>query len=450
MAVCNEIAWGSTVGLRLDAEYYQPEYLRLVAQLVRAGAVRLGTIADITDGIHGSPEWVDDRGVTYLSAKCVKDNCIALGDAGQISAAQDSANPRTRARIDDVLITTVGTIGNSAVVCPAVLPANMDRHLGIVRLHPGIDPYYLSTFLNSRYGRFQTLREATGNVQLNLFIDKMKTLLIPVGSEYDETAHTTRLAYAHRDRSEALYEEAEALLTVELGLDAVDLSHQLTYERSFDEVQGAGRFDADYFHPEKQHILKQLGAVPGKAVSRYFDEVMEIVNPSAENAGEQVYCYDLSDALGYFLTEDAETMNVADLGSTKKRFRAGDVVVSRLRSYLGEIALVEVKPESKCVGSTEFIVLRPKSEAVTSEFLITYLRSAPVQKVLKWCQDGSNHPRFKQKEILDLPLPDHILRVADKVTELVRSGIKAHRESIGLLDEAKHRVEDLIEAAAGV
>lgn len=96
-----------------------------------------------------------------------------------------------------MLITTVGTIGSAAVVQRDILPANADRHLGIVRINPGsgIDPYYLATVLNCEYGRFQTLREATGNVQLNLFIEKIKELRIPILTCANDVAKQTRAAY---------------------------------------------------------------------------------------------------------------------------------------------------------------------------------------------------------------------------------------------------------------
>jgi len=165
-------------GFRLDAEYYQPRYLKDSARIDGVPCKTIGSMAFVTDGIHGSPEEVEEGGVRYLSAKCVKDNGFALGAALQISDAQHAANPRTSLSIGDVLITTVGTIGNAAVVQPEILPANSDRHLGIIRLEKdaGVDPYFLATFLNCEYGRFQSLREATGNVQLNLFIEKIKRL----------------------------------------------------------------------------------------------------------------------------------------------------------------------------------------------------------------------------------------------------------------------------------
>src|SRR5437868_2893187 len=95
---------------RWDAEFFRPENLRRAAILAKHKPQPVATFADVTDGIHASPEWVQS-GVRYLSAKCIRDHSVALDAAGQISRAQDAANPRTRARAGDVVVTSVGTIG---------------------------------------------------------------------------------------------------------------------------------------------------------------------------------------------------------------------------------------------------------------------------------------------------------------------------------------------------
>ncbi len=183
MAVWSALAISALApGMRIDPEYYQPHYLKLLERLRTVACRPLGQIAYVTDGIHSSPDEVESGGVRYLSAKCVKDNDFSIGDTLSISEAQHLGNPRTSLRVDDVLITTVGTIGNAAVVQPDLLPANADRHLGIIRIREGgpVDPYFLAGFLNSEFGRFQSFREATGSVQLNLFIEKINTLLTPI------------------------------------------------------------------------------------------------------------------------------------------------------------------------------------------------------------------------------------------------------------------------------
>ena len=81
MAVWSEINLsGLAAGLRLDAEYYQPRYLEDTQKLLDAEASSIGSFAFVTDGIHASPDEVEDGGVSYLSAKSVKDNRFALGD----------------------------------------------------------------------------------------------------------------------------------------------------------------------------------------------------------------------------------------------------------------------------------------------------------------------------------------------------------------------------------
>ncbi len=449
MAVWSEIGITKLVDIRFDSEYYQPSNIEMANRLEKVQPSLIEDFAEVLDGIHGSPEWVEEDGVTYLSAKCVKNNYFVLTAAGQISPEQDMANKRTRAQVGDVLITTVGTIGNAAVVEYDILPANMDRHLGIIRIHDSsVNPYYVATFLNSSFGRFQSVRESTGNVQLNLYIAKLNKMKVPLGTAFNTIGELSKRAYDIRRNSELFYAEAEALLLSALHLDKLDFSRQLTYERSFNDVKVSGRFDAQYFHPEKAHAQAQLETMPGNPIGSYFESVFDLVDPLKQSDEEAVYNYDLTDALRYFLTDDVEAVGFDQLGSAKKQFQRGDIVVSRLRSYLKEIALVETPPGLRCVGSSEFYVLRRREREVTAELLLVYLRSEPVQRILKWCQDGSQHPRFKEGEILTLNLPNRLLSVQAEITQLVRQGIEAYQNANRLLDEAKQQVEHLIMSSA--
>lgn len=448
MATWSEIEFRKLPNVRLDAEYYRPQFVEAVAKLEANNAVWVYTFADVTDGIHASPEWVEEGGVRYLSAKCVKDNYFVLDAAGQISAAQDAANPRTRARLNDVLLTTVGTIGNAAVVEDEVLPANMDRHLGIIRIRPertDVDPYYLSLFFNTSFGRAQTLREATGNVQLNLFVDSIKRLLVPIGKEFNVCGELVRQAYSKRAESKTIYAEAETLLLDALGLNNLNDKHDIAYERDFQEVALAGRFDAQYYHPEKYEVLEALKPMGGQNIGDLFDSINQLVDADDDFAPE-VQNYDLTDALQFFLADIPPTP-ISELGSSKKRFRRGDVVVSRLRSYLKEVAVVTADSPA-CVGSTEFFVLRPRSNQVSSELLLTYVRSEPVQKILRWCQDGSQHPRFKEEELLSIKLPNRLLAVQGEIKAKIDEAIHVFYEAQELLEKAKQRVEEMIEEGA--
>ena len=119
--------------------------------------------------------------------------------------------------------------------------------------------------------------------------------------------------------------------------------------------------------------------------------------------------------------------------------------MSRLRSYLKEIAIVDTPEDTKTVGSSEFIVLRPSSDQISAEALVVYLRSLPVQLILKWCQSGSNHPRFAEKDLLAIKVPDIVLDIQNTLQSNVRQSIDKSRESKRLLEIAKRAVEIAIE-----
>ena len=93
------------------------------------------------------------------------------------------------------------------------------------------------------------------------------------------------------------------------------------------------------------------------------------------------------------------------------------------------------------VGSSEFIVLRPSKGAIPVEALLVYLRSEYVQTVLRWSQDGSNHPRFDEQELLELRVPDAVRSQEDEIGAKVQESIDARRGARRRLDEAKTMVE---------
>jgi type I restriction enzyme S subunit len=429
--------------LRLDAEYYRPNHLRLIRLLDESEPSTIGSFASVTDGIHGSPDVVEEDGIRYLSAKCVKDNYFSIDDTLLISRQQHANNRRTQMRVGDVLVTTVGTIGNAVVVTDDISPANADRHLGIIRVNTGSewDPYYLATFLNSRLGRFQTMREATGNVQLNLFVEKIKTLRVVRIADHDRVVELTRRAYSRRKEAELLYTRVEAMLESALGLDKLDLTPKLFYERAYADARTAQRLDAEYYQPPKKAVLDSLAKMGGVLLSDQYRSVSELWKPDAAGDSEQVRNYDLSATFQPFLDETGEIQTRDTIASVKKRLHPGDLVVSRLRSYLREIAVVLDTGSVPMVGSTEFIVLRPGKGAIRVETLLVYLRSRYVQTVLKWSQDGSNHPRFDEKELLRLRIPDVVLAKQDEIADIVQASIATRREAHRLLSEAKMMVE---------
>jgi type I restriction enzyme, S subunit len=61
------------------------------------------------------------------------------------------------------------------------------------------------------------------------------------------------------------------------------------------------------------------------------------------------------------------------------------------------------------------------------------------------CKDGSNHPRFQERELLAIPIPEEVMKVGKQLSVMVKEAIAARQESRRLLDMAKRTVEVAIE-----
>ena len=210
----------------------------------------------------------------------------------------------------------------------------------------------------------------------------------------------------------------------------------------------AGQLDAQYFMPAKQAVLKALAARPGETLGERFRSVREMFDPNKPNGIEVVRNFDVTDGLVPILDDQMEPMPVEEIGSIKKKLRTGDVAISRLRAYLKQIAVVRTSPNVPAVGSSEFIVLRPRdprTNGIAPETLVTFLRSQPVQSVLKWCQDGSQHPRFSESDLLAIPVPYAVADASGTIEATVKEGFAARAKARSLLDAAKRAVEIAIE-----
>lgn len=443
---------------RWDAEYYQPKNQALERDLLSTHPIPISSFAYVTDGIHASPEWVDNDGITYLSAKCVKDNVFDLTNAGQISKAQNAINLRTQARLNDVLVTTVGTIGNAAVVTGDFLPANMDRHLGIIRTNENsdVDPYYLATFLNCIFGRFQTQRESTGNVQLNLFIDKIKKLLVPVGKRFNEIGALTRMAYKKMHDAQRLYPEAETELLDRMGwCNLAKKSKELSYTVKISDAQNKMRFDAEYFQPQYkrlQHHLRQGGA---KVLSEFCPFIGRGVQPEYDESGDVllINSQHLSAQFIDISSVERTKQSFYDLPSTARaRLKKYDVLVYATGAYVGRSNVY--LHDTNAVAGIDILIARPNQALCNPVYLALFLNS--ILGILQSEQAASGsaqrhiYPKDLMHFIIYLPIDKKgaiDLEWQKKLADKVIRASKAKNEAQAMLDKAKKIIEDSINTA---
>lgn len=145
--------------------------------------------------------------------------------------------------------------------------------------------------------------------------------------------------------------------------------------------------------------------------------------------------YDLTNSLGNFL-ENGELID--KINCEKISLIEGSFIISRLRSYLQEFAIVE-KNDLKQVASTEYLSYFPKNEEIfSSALLLAFTKTKYVQKILNSSQYGTEHPRFYEFVFDRMPINLNILKLNKVVKELIEQCFTLRQSADTLYKEAEN------------
>ena len=191
------------------------------------------------------------------------------------------------------------------------------------------------------------------------------------------------------------------------------------------------------FDPRRTIALPgaRSGAVGGRAPRRLadlVDLVTDNVTAGSFAPTARVLVLDTTHAWDGFVLARHAPVAPAALGSAKRALAPGDVLISRLRPYLRQVAFVDdglFADADAVVASTEFYVLRGRA-GTDAACLVPYLLSAPVQAALAAGQEGGHHPRFDRAQLADLPVPAFLPRRARAIAAEVRTLARTLRATL--------------------
>jgi len=437
---------------RLDAEYFSNYNIKLNNQLDKIGFKRIEDFASVTDGIHTSIDYSDESKIKLVSATSPRENYFDFSRNVYISEKAHFQNPRTALKLGDIIISTVGTIGNCAVVKSSDLPANSDRHVGIVRIYKNqFLSNYVSTFLLTKYGRFQTLRESTGNVQLNLFIYKIKTLKIANLSINFQQKIENMVISAHSklDQSQTLYRQAEELLLENIGLKNFKPSEKGINIKNFkNSFLTTGRLDAEYYQLKYENIITKLkkqqhdilnnlvyikkSIEPGS--DAYSDEGLPFIRVADYNK------FGITTPEKYLSTEFCRiNAPLLELLYPKK-----DTILFSKDGSVSIAYMVHENMQAVTSGAILHLTVKDKSK-VLPEYLALVLNSKAVQQQAERDVGGSIILHWRIDEIKEVIIPIVPMKVQQQIATLINKSFSLRRESERILEEAKVMVEREIE-----
>jgi len=177
--------------------------------------------------------------------------------------------------------------------------------------------------------------------------------------------------------------------------------------------------------PERHVAVAQAG--DGIPLGELVEERRDRIDPTHANGA---LVLDTSHARDGILDVAGALRDVAGGKSAKKRALPGDLVVSRLRPYLRQLALVHPRALAVAAGrplalSTEFYVLAPRAGGEDLAFLVPFLLSPEAQRVLAGAQEGGHHPRVPRSSLFALRVPRALVRARTRTSRAVLEAMEA-------------------------
>ena len=204
---------------RLDAEYYQPKFDELEAEIAKTH--ELAQLKDfLTLNQRGTQPNYAEHGLPVINSKHVREGEVLLTD-NRFASLSEKEEPLFIKK-GDVLIngTGVGTIGRAACYLHEqnALP---DNHVTILRTDK-INPVYLSVYLNSIAGKYQVDKYFKGSSgQIELYPKDIENFYIPLINEDTQTqiANLVQQSFTLKAESERLLEMAKRAVETAIETD---------------------------------------------------------------------------------------------------------------------------------------------------------------------------------------------------------------------------------------
>jgi restriction endonuclease S subunit len=353
----------------------------------------------------------------------------------------------------DVLLGVIATIGTVSLVTNRFDKLTGSCKIAIVRPRL-VESEYLAAYFISLAGQRELHRRARGTVQTGVILPDLKAMPIPLLDDKTRAKVRTvvQSAYAQSRRGEDTYSEAKEILESALGLDKLDLSTRMFFERSYANVNAAERLDAEFACvPELLSVWNPSCAVKPLGDLTVSRSVKNGITPAATEYGSTgVPIIKVGDITNFGAAEfggDYVSSGTKSLNTAKGHIRPGDVLVLAAAHhirYIGKAGFLEAWPDAQgkcqCVG--ELIAIRP-SDSIRGEVLTCYLNTPAIRsQVQRLVRGMSAHLYPTDLKTLPIPLIDSELQL--KIVVKVRESLEARREAGRLMARAKGLVEEAI------
>ena len=427
---------------RLDAECYQPEYLKLVNNLNKLGAMPIREVAT-----NPKRKFKTRKGEMFQYIE-ISEVDLSTGEYNKAEILGENAPDRAQWIVQkgDIIISTVRPIRN-AVSLIIEDSKNLVCSSGFAVLKSEkIEPEYLFVYLKTKPIVELLDRLTTATMYPAITVDDILNTKIYLGDKNfrEEIKNQVIEAQKELENSKSLYFQAENLLLEELGLKDFRIEDSLFSIVNLSDVKSAERMDAEYFQNKYEKLISKIKKQKLKTLENFVKEYSTGFPFKSENYQEQgVPLIRINNIrMGFIDLGDSAYLSKKDyLLSPKDTARPGDIVLS----MSGTIGMSAVVPEDvpKCSVNQRILRITPKD--IDKNYLALLLNSIIGSYQLERIGTGGVQTNISYKDIRKILIPILPQTIQQKIADLVQKSHEARKKAKELLEEAKQKVENLIE-----
>ena len=435
---------------RFDAEYFKPEYLEIEKRLEK---IENSKIRELKEIVYRYPTFFD---IKY----CKEGHLIIKGeDLKELSFIESKNNdfidnethnrfPRTILKEKDLVFSVRGLVGKTGLITNDLENSNISANMIRISLNEKkINPFFVYIFLNSIFGLKQIERVKMITAQETIVSTDILNLKIPLlpQSFQLEIEKIVKEAKQKQEQSKQLYKEAEQILLKELNLTDFKTKHTPTFQTTKKEVEQAKRFDAEYFQPKYDEIIKHI-----ENYKFGCEKIKELVKwKKGFEVGSDKYLEEgfefgrVSDFTKYGFESSSKKISKKTFEELKENFQAkrGEILFTKD----GTIGISHLlKEDFNGILSSAFLRLKQKKE-FDEECLTLILNSILTKLQVEKLSGGALINHLKPSDFQNLKIPLISQNTQKQISSLTEKSHALRKQSKELLEEAKRKVEKEIE-----
>ena len=451
---CSEILLSKvkeTYDFRTEAEFYKREYIAVQAKLVESGAKALtdGLSSVITDGTHYTPNYTE-HGIPFLSALNVQDNYLDVAAGYKYISVEQHKElcRRVLPKYQDVLLRKVGVGKRKACVVPKDI-FEFSIFVSVALIRPKINPYLLSTYINSRFGQLQLLRFNKGISQPDLHLEDIGRMLVPAFSDkiISEIESLVLSGENLLAQSEGAYNQAVAILNELIGIDDDTVTSGISVKFFSESFKLTGRLDAEYYHKKYDVLFEKLSSQNTMCLggTKGLVSFKKSIEPGSEAYLEEgIPFIRVSDIDKHEISTPSVMISKNLVPNIKDLYPKKDTILLSKDGSIGIAYKMEKDMEAVTSGALLHLTVK-NSNVVLPDYLTLVLNSPIVQLQAERDCNGAVIQHWKPSDIEKVLIPVLDMTKQREISDKVQESFQLREESKRLLDIAVKTVEMAIE-----